>query len=74
MIPSLEINEQFQKAIDLLKNTDKHLFITESRGSGKSTFLEHFIKKNFQEIIVLAPTGVAAVNIKGETIHSFFQI
>ncbi|MCX8093101.1 MAG: AAA family ATPase [Candidatus Goldbacteria bacterium] len=68
----LEINEQFQKALEIMENTSKNIFITGKAGTGKSTLLNYFKNVTKKKIVVLAPTGVAAVNIGGQTIHSFF--
>ena len=67
----IEINEQFARALDLLENTDRNVFITGKAGTGKSTLLEHFRDTTRKRIAVLAPTGVAAINVRGQTIHSF---
>lgn len=69
----IEINEQFRKALDLLQNTSKNVFITGKAGTGKSTLLEYFRRNTGKNVVVLAPTGVAALNVKGQTIHSFFR-
>ena len=69
----IEINEKFKLALETIENTDKNLFITGKAGTGKSTFLEYFRSKTKKKIVVLAPTGVAALNVKGQTIHSFFR-
>ena len=69
----IEINEKFKLALDTIENTDKHIFITGKAGTGKSTLLEYFRSKSKKKIVVLAPTGVAALNVKGQTIHSFFR-
>lgn len=69
---NIELNEQFKKALDLLEQTDINIFITGKAGTGKSTLLNLFRGSTTKKIVVLAPTGVAAINIKGETIHSFF--
>ncbi len=71
---NIDINPQFQKALDVLHNTNKHVFITGRAGTGKSTLLEYFRSKTKENIVVLAPTGVAALNVNGQTIHSFFKI
>jgi len=68
----IEINEQFQRALDLLENTSKVLFITGRAGTGKSTLLRFFKEHSHKKSVVLAPTGVAALNVQGQTIHSFF--
>ena len=70
---NIEINEQFQKALDLMENTSKNVFITGRAGTGKSTLLDYFRNTSKKKVVVLAPTGVAALNIKGQTIHSFFR-
>src|SRR4051812_40011135 len=69
----LDFNEQFMAAFDALENTSRHLFVTGKAGTGKSTLLQYFRHKTTKNIALLAPTGVAALNIKGQTIHSFFQ-
>jgi len=69
----IEINPEFEKALDILENTSKNIFITGKAGTGKSTLLEYFRGITRRKVVVLAPTGVAAVNVKGETIHSFFR-
>ncbi len=70
---SIEINEQFKHALALLENKDKNVFITGRAGTGKSTLLEYFRSITKKNIVVLAPTGVAALNVNGQTIHSFFK-
>ncbi len=68
----IEFNDQFQKALDLMENTGRHIFVTGRAGTGKSTLLNYFRANTKKKVAVLAPTGVAAVNINGQTIHSFF--
>ncbi|HEY1074320.1 MAG TPA: AAA family ATPase [Patescibacteria group bacterium] len=69
---SLDLNPQFIRAYELMEQTEKHLFITGKAGTGKSTLLDYFRKQTKKNCAVLAPTGVAAVNVRGQTIHSFF--
>ncbi len=69
----LELNESFLKAFHLMEDNNNHVFITGRAGTGKSTLLNYFRNNTKKNIAVLAPTGVAAVNIKGQTIHSFFN-
>ncbi len=71
--PPIEINAQFKKALEVMENTAKNVFITGKAGTGKSTLLGYFRNITTKKIVVLAPTGVAALNVKGETIHSFFR-
>jgi ATP-dependent DNA helicase PIF1 len=73
-IPSdFELTQDFSAAFDLMEHTGKHLYITGNAGTGKSTLLHYFKKQTHKEIVILAPTGIAAVNIGGATIHSFFR-
>jgi ATP-dependent DNA helicase PIF1 len=69
---TLEFSPGFTRALDLLENSGESLFITGRAGTGKSTLLQHFKQISPKNMVVLAPTGVAAVNIGGATIHSFF--
>jgi len=69
----IEITPDFRKALDLLERTRKNVFITGRAGTGKSTLLELFRSRTNKRVVVLAPTGVAALNVKGQTIHSFFR-
>ncbi len=68
----IEINPEFQRALELMEETNKHVFITGKAGTGKSTLLEYFRQNTQKDVAVLAPTGVAALNVEGQTIHSFF--
>jgi nucleoside-triphosphatase THEP1 len=72
----LEFNPQFQQAQAALLNTKQHVFITGRAGTGKSTLLKHFLTQITDERswVVVAPTGVAALNVGGETIHHFFRL
>src|SRR3990167_4006657 len=69
----IELNDQFQKALDLMEKTNKNVFITGRAGTGKSTLLTYFRTHTKKKVVVLAPTGVAALNVRGQTIHSFFR-
>lgn len=69
---SLDLNLIFQKTLALLEETNKNIFLTGKAGTGKSTFLEYFRAHTKKKVVVLAPTGVAALNVGGQTIHSFF--
>jgi ATP-dependent DNA helicase PIF1 len=70
----LDFNPNFQKAIDLVLNTDTNLFVTGKAGTGKSTFLRYIAENTTKQKAILAPTGLAAINIQGQTIHSFFKL
>lgn len=67
-------NREFQKAFEILRDTNVNLFLTGKAGTGKSTFLRYICEKIDKNYVILAPTGVAAVNVGGATIHSFFQM
>lgn len=69
---NLEWNEQFKKAWELMEEGPESVFVTGRAGTGKSTLLNYFRDHTRKNIAVLAPTGVAAVNVRGQTIHSFF--
>lgn len=69
--PAVEINDQFRQALDGIAS-GRNLFITGKAGTGKSTLLQYFRGRTERRTVVLAPTGVAALNVQGETIHSFF--
>ena len=69
----IELNDQFRHALEIMEDTDKNVFITGRAGTGKSTLLEYFRNTTEKNVVVLAPTGVAALNVKGQTIHSFFR-
>jgi ATP-dependent DNA helicase PIF1 len=69
----LDINDEFKSAFGIMENTKECLFITGKAGTGKSTLLKYFKANTGKKIIVLAPTGVAAINVGGQTIHSFFK-
>jgi ATP-dependent DNA helicase PIF1 len=67
-------SQQAQLAIQKIKDTNDHIFVTGKAGTGKSTLLEYIRKQAFKKIILLAPTGISAININGDTIHSFFKL
>lgn len=69
----LDKNPEFIRALHVMENTRQHIFITGRAGTGKSTLLNHFRDNTQKKVAVLAPTGVAAINVKGQTIHSFFK-
>src|SRR3982751_6708420 len=67
-------NVYFQQALQFVQYTGKHIFLTGKAGTGKTTFLK-YIKDNCpKKMVIVAPTGVAAINAGGVTIHSFFQL
>ncbi|MCX5786584.1 MAG: AAA family ATPase [Elusimicrobia bacterium] len=68
----LDLNPEFLRAFGLMEDSGPSVFITGKAGTGKSTLLSYFRDKTLKNTVVLAPTGVAAINIGGQTIHSFF--
>lgn len=68
---TIEINPEFRRALDVMETTGKNIFITGKAGAGKSTLLDYFRNATRKKVAVLAPTGVAALNVRGQTIHSF---
>ena len=70
----LEFTQEFSKAYDLMEKSHQCLFITGKAGTGKSTLLQYFQQKTDKKSVVLAPTGIAALNIGGATLHSFFRL
>lgn len=69
-----EFNTEFNLAADLVFKTNKLIYLTGKAGSGKTTFLKYITQITNKKAVVLAPTGVAALNAGGQTIHSFFKI
>ncbi len=69
----LELNNDFKHALDLAEKQGRNLFITGKAGTGKSTLLQLFRNTTKKNAVVVAPTGIAALNVKGQTIHSFFK-
>lgn len=67
-------NEEFMEALALAQATDKNLYITGKAGSGKTVFLKYLKSVCSKDMAILAPTGVAAINAGGQTIHSFFGL
>ncbi|MFB6226967.1 MAG: AAA family ATPase [bacterium] len=68
----LDLNSEFKQGLKLLEDPETHVFITGPAGTGKSTLLHEFRRRTERDAAFLAPTGTAAINIDGETIHSFF--
>ena len=68
----IEINPEFRRALDLMASGQGSLFVTGKAGTGKSTLLEHFRNTAKDLPVILAPTGVAALNVHGQTVHRFF--
>ncbi|MDH6313710.1 tetratricopeptide (TPR) repeat protein/energy-coupling factor transporter ATP-binding protein EcfA2 [Parabacteroides sp. PFB2-10] len=67
-------NSEFQNALQLITHTRQSVFLTGKAGTGKSTFLKYICKHTKKKHVVLAPTGIAAINAEGVTMHSFFKL
>ena len=67
-------NAEQMSALQCLEQTSMSLFLTGSAGTGKSYFLQHYCEVTHKKFVKLAPTGLAALNIHGQTIHSFFRL
>lgn len=70
---NIELNDDFKRTLDLMENTNESILVTGKAGVGKSTLLTEFVKQTKKNVVVVAPTGIAAMNIGGQTIHSFFM-
>jgi len=67
-------NPQLDLAYNFVQFTDKNIFLTGKAGTGKTTFLHNLKNSTLKRMAIVAPTGVAAINAGGVTIHSFFQL
>lgn len=70
----MQTNKQLELAYDFVRYTGQNIFLTGKAGTGKTTFLKNLKEQSPKRMIVVAPTGVAAINAGGVTIHSFFQL
>ncbi|MEM0994125.1 MAG: PIF1 family DEAD/DEAH box helicase [Bacteroidota bacterium] len=70
---ALELSDDFKYVLDLVEKTNASIFVTGRAGTGKSTLLQLFRNTTRKKAVVLAPTGIAALNVQGQTIHSFFR-
>ena len=68
------LTEEMQKIMNLIQDDENNVFVTGKAGSGKTTFLKYLIEKSGKNCIVAAPTGIAAINAGGVTLHSLFGI
>jgi hypothetical protein len=70
----MKTNKELELAWNFVEKTNRNIFLTGKAGTGKTTFLRKIKKESNKRLVVVAPTGVAAINAKGVTIHSFFQM
>lgn len=67
-------NKEWQDALQIIQYTRRSLFLTGKAGTGKSTFLRYIAKNTKKKYVILAPTGISAINVGGSTLHSFFRL
>ncbi|MDR1562688.1 MAG: AAA family ATPase, partial [Dysgonamonadaceae bacterium] len=70
----MQTNPQLELVTNYVQYTGQHIFLTGKAGTGKTTFLHNLREHPLKRMVVVAPTGVAAINAHGVTIHSFFQL
>ena len=68
------LTEEMNKVMDLIENTDNNVFVTGKAGTGKTTFLKYLIKHTTKKYVIAAPTGIAAINAGGVTLHILFGL
>lgn len=73
-IDTSSLGQEQRRVFELMENTNGSMFITGRAGTGKSFLLNFFVKNSRKNVVVVAPTGVSAINVGGQTIHSFFRI
>ena len=69
-----DLHELAQLAVKYVNTTGRHIFLTGKAGTGKTTFLRYIVAHTYKKAVVAAPTGVAAINAGGVTLHSLFQL
>jgi len=74
VVPRPELSAEQRRVFELIEGTKKHVFVTGRAGTGKSTLLNHLSWNTEKQIVISAPTGVAALNVGGQTIHSLFRL
>ena len=70
----MEENKELKTAWEFVEKTGRSVFLTGKAGTGKTTFLRDVVENSSKRVVVVAPTGIAAINAGGVTIHSFFQL
>ena len=68
----IQLSDEQQKLFEYIESTEANIFVTGRAGTGKSTLLNYLISQTAKKVVVCAPTGVAALNVGGTTIHSLF--
>ncbi len=70
---NFDLSEEFKLAFNAIENTKENFYVTGEAGTGKTTLLRFFRRNTKKNHVILAPTGIAAINAQGQTIHSFFR-
>ncbi len=70
----IKLSAEQEALFEVMEGSNQHLFITGRAGAGKSVLLRHFRGNTHKKIVVAAPTGIAALNVRGQTIHSLFKL
>ncbi|MCA9333397.1 AAA family ATPase, partial [Candidatus Saccharibacteria bacterium] len=73
-VSSVKLSDEQAKIFNLIETTNDNYYITGKAGTGKSVLLQYFVENSGKRVVVVAPTGVAALNVGGQTIHSFFKM
>lgn len=73
-VTSINLSDEQAEVFKLIENTNETLYVTGKAGTGKSILLQYFVEHTKKRVVVVAPTGVAALNVGGQTIHSFFKL
>jgi len=71
---SFELSELAKVTAEYINTTDRHIFLTGKAGTGKTTFLKYMVAHTHKKVVVAAPTGIAAINAEGVTLHSLLQL
>src|SRR5258708_10093037 len=67
------LTDEFKEILSVLEDSNQNVFLTGKAGTGKSTFIQYFRSHSKKSVVIVAPTGISAFNIGGQTIHSFFK-
>src|SRR3978361_1314391 len=73
-VSQLSLSAEQASVFELIESTREHVFVTGRAGTGKSTLLNHLSWNPEKQLVICAPTGVAALNVGGQTIHSLFRL
>src|SRR5579872_5469679 len=73
-VDDIVLSSEQQALLDVMEETHQHLFITGRACTGKSVLLRHFRETTKKKVVIAAPTGIAALNVRGQTIHSLFRL